>query len=103
METREQRRAIYEKRMLIQDLIGDARLWPRRIRRQFWKMNIKHFERILTAALVYVKGLNPELFLEWAFLMRLCRDVSVYAHFRAFFPIVTDRMHNMLEMTAVNI
>lgn len=74
-------RSVYEKWMVIQDIIGDAKLWPIRIRRLFWTQNLKHFDRIILAAFVYVNGLNPVIFLEWARLLKLGRDEAAYRHF----------------------
>lgn len=58
----------------IQDIIGKASLWPYRIRRIFWSQNISHWNRILVCAFVFVNGLNPELFYEWADIRGMCSD-----------------------------
>ena len=69
MESSEHRRAVYRQWIIIQDIIGDAKKWPKLTRRLFWKQNVKHFERLLLAAFVYVNGLNHTIFLEWAYLI----------------------------------
>ena len=45
----------------IQDLIGEAGLWPLRIRRLFWlpKLN-SHFSRYILAAFAFINGFHPE-------------------------------------------
>ena len=68
--------------MTIQDIIGAAKLWPYRIRRLFWTQHIKHWDRILICVFVFVNGLNPEIFFEWATLKNLCRDRSAENHIR---------------------
>jgi hypothetical protein len=78
---------IYEKWVNIQDLIGDAVQWPRRIRRLFWTQNLKHFDRILVTAFCYVNGLTPEVFFEWACLLSLGRDTEAQRHFTALFRL----------------
>ena len=60
----------------IQDIIGNASLWPRRIRRLFWTKNITHWNRILVCLFVYTNGLNPEFFYEWAQIRGMCSDNS---------------------------
>lgn len=67
----------------IQDLIGPARKWPRNIRRLFWTKNVKHFDRVLLAAFVYVNGLNPIVFLEWVDMSSMCRDKAARNHLAA--------------------
>ncbi len=45
----------------IQDVIGHAALWPVSIREMFWTPKLKHFQRIVITAFVFVNGLNPEV------------------------------------------
>ena len=52
----------------IQDIVGEARFWPRNIRILFWSRRLHHWGRIQVAAFVWVNGLNPEVFYEWCFL-----------------------------------
>ena len=69
---------IYQLWMAIQDIIGSASLWAHNIRRLFWTPNLKHFERIIVCTFVFINGLNPEIFLEWALLLNLGRDPSAH-------------------------
>ena len=69
----------------IQDIIGSASLWPRHIRRLFWSGHIDSFNRTSVATFVFVNGLNPEVFLEWASLLKLCRDRAARNHFKYLF------------------
>jgi hypothetical protein len=64
----------------IQDIIGPASHWPKRMRTLFWSKNIKHFDRIILATFVYVNGLNPYIFLKWVDLSHMCRDAAARRH-----------------------
>ena len=65
---------------LMQCLIGVASLWPVMIRRLFWTPSINHFERVLIATFVFVNGIEPTLFLEWARLKRLASSDASQHH-----------------------
>ena len=84
---RERDRQIYRLWMTIQDIVGEASLWPVLIRRLFWTPNLIHWHRILICTFVYVNGLNPEIFFEWVNLLQLGRDSAAYRHFRALFRL----------------
>ena len=71
--------------MIIQDIIGPARLWPISIRRNFWTKYLKGWPRTKTAVFVFVNGLNPEIFMEWAHLLELGRDADAFRHFQYLF------------------
>lgn len=71
--------------MNIQDIIGAAKLWPAYIRTLFWSKNVKYFHRAVLAAFIYINGLNPDIFLEWVELRKICRDKSAYKHFKSLF------------------
>lgn len=71
--------------MAIQDIIGPAKEWPFLIRRLFWTRFLRHWQRILICAFVYVNGLDPLLFKEWVTLKGLARDASAFNHFDALF------------------
>ena len=63
-------RIISEKWELILDLVGGpVTLWPRLIRHLFWKRNLKNIERFKVACFIWVNGLDPEIFYEWAALV----------------------------------
>ena len=47
----------------IQDMIGDASLWPKQIRESFWTQKLRHIERRNICCFVFVNGRNPEIFL----------------------------------------
>jgi hypothetical protein len=57
-------RETYNSWTVIQDIVGPANLWPYSIRRYLWPLNLRHFQRKLIAASVYVKGFNPVIFLD---------------------------------------
>lgn len=58
-ERKARNREIYEQWMLIQEIVGDAKLWPYFIRKLFWTRGIKHDMRPILAAFVFVNGLDP--------------------------------------------
>ena len=64
----------------IQDIIGDAKLWPGKIRILFWTRDLDNFQRLIFILFCYVNGLNPEISLAWARLKGLCRDAEAYRH-----------------------
>lgn len=80
--SKSENRRIYELWSSIQDIIGPARLWPIQIRRNFWTPGLKHWQRTLTAVFVFINGLNPSVFMEWAHLLNLGADNKAYDHFQ---------------------
>lgn len=70
----------YELWMDIQEIIGNATHWPRKIRELFWTKKLNHWERVLITAFVYVNGLHPDVFLEWAELKCLYVTQEQYCH-----------------------
>ena len=88
-------RMIFEKWTDIQEIIGPANKWPVLVRKLFWKGNIQHFDRLLVASFVYVNGLNPVIFLEWARLISLCRDETGYKHFEELFKFFDYRKYKL--------
>ena len=66
----------------IQDVIGDAKHWPKKIRKLFWTRNLRNFDRFLICLFAYVNGLNPLLLIEWATMKGLCRDNSAISHMK---------------------
>ena len=81
-------RIIFEKWELILDLVGGpVTLWPRVIRRLFWKRNLNYRERFIVACFVWVNGLNPETFYEWAALVGGIHPQNTHgwAHMRGLF------------------
>ncbi|CAC5359305.1 unnamed protein product [Mytilus coruscus] len=87
-------KAIYELWRDLKDVVWPARSWPYNIRQLFWKKNLKDWKRILLAAFAYVNGLNPEMLLDWAKLMGICRDNSGIRHFTAFFRLDAYNVSN---------
>ena len=70
----------------IQEIISPAHLWPFCLQRLFWTWNLIHLNRLLLATFCFVNGLNPQISLEWAKLMHLCRDRAAFIHFQNFKP-----------------
>ena len=102
MESASTSSKIFEKWMEIQDFIGKANLWPLRVRRLFWTANLKHFDRIIVCAFVSSNGLNPCVFLEWAYLLNLGRDQSAYRHFEALFKLFENKNYNLYAYNVTN-
>ena len=95
---------IYELWMTIQDIIGRASLWPYLIRRYFWTPHLKLWQRTVVAAFVYVNGLNPQIFMEWAELLHLGRDSAAYRHFHYLFDTFESepRRYNLYAYNITN-
>ena len=66
----------------IQDIVGEASLWPNYIRHLFWRKNLTWEERQIISAFVFINGLNPIIFLEWVTLKGLARDDKAWRHFK---------------------
>lgn len=49
----------------LQDIIGNASLWPHAIRLFFWTRDLNHWNRVRVATFAYINGLNPDVLLEW--------------------------------------
>lgn len=88
-------RQVYEAWLVLQDLMGSAKKWPKVIRRIFWTKNLKHWNRILLCTFCYVNGLNPVLLIEWVELMGLCRDGSGIRHITALFKLYEKRSYRL--------
>ena len=71
---------VYHLWTIVQDIIGPAKNWPPRFRRLFWTRNINHFQRLLFCSFCFVNGLHPDIAVQWADLMYLCRDVPARRH-----------------------
>ena len=69
----------------MQDLIGEAKLWPKNIRKLFWKKNVKYFERFMLCLFVYINGLQQDIFIGWCELMGLLRDHAAKSHIISLF------------------
>ena len=79
---------INEKWELILDLVGGpVTLWPRVIHRLFWKRNLNYLERFKVACFIWVNGLNPEIFFDWAVLVGGIHPNNTHgwAHIRGLF------------------
>ena len=66
----------------IQDIIGNASLWPINIRQSFWTPNLRHLDRRNICCFVFVNGLNPELFYDWVRLMKLNGQTNDLGEFK---------------------
>ena len=76
----------YELWSDIQNIVGPASFWPQRIRRNFWTRTLSHFNRVITAAFVWINGLNPEVFYDWCELKRyFTRGSAVHRHYQQLF------------------
>ena len=48
----------------IQQIIGNAKLWPLHIRKLFWLKYPRHFDRLLICTFAWDNGLNPEVLVD---------------------------------------
>ena len=75
----------------IQDIIGPATQWPRNVRRHFWANRLCHWDRICTAAFIWINGLNPEVFYDWCDLRgKFVRGSSEHLHFTQLFTYFAE-------------
>ena len=65
---------------LIQDLIGNAKHWPLKVRKYFWSKNLNNFERLVITAFIFINGLPPNIFFEWCELLKLFHDAQAWRH-----------------------
>ena len=74
--------------MELNDLLGEAKLWPKKIRKLFLTKNLCHWERIVLTAFIEINGLNPVIYFEWLYLLGCLKDADARRHiqylFRAF-------------------
>jgi len=70
----------------IQDIIGPASFWPWRVRLYFWTRQLSPWERIRTAAFIWINGLNPEIFYDWCQLKAFfVRGSATHQHYEQLF------------------
>lgn len=86
---------IYQSWMEIQDLIGEAKLWPKFIRELFWRKRLLHWDRIVLATFCYINGLDPVILTEWIGLLGLCRDQSGIRHIQALYRLFSHRNYRL--------
>jgi len=67
--------------LLIQDLIGPKRGWPKYMLSLMFKQGyLKNGERFSLTVFLLANGLQPELIVLWYARMRMLRDVSAHRH-----------------------
>ena len=75
----------------LQTVIGAANRWPIHIRRLFWTVNLRAWQRVIIAGFVWVNNLNPVIFEEWALELGLYTPGSSGAsHFAGLFKLFED-------------
>ena len=65
--------ALYPLWRDIQELIGPATQWPRKIREMFWTRNIKNWARVRVTAFAYINGLPVGMLLHWGVMAQMWR------------------------------
>jgi len=86
----------------IQEIIAPAIFWPRRIRQNFWTRDLPHSDRILTAAFIWINGLNPEIYYDCCELKRFFRRGSLsHRHFKQLFGYFHEGRRYRLVMACV--
>lgn len=96
------RRREYELWKDIQDIIGDASCWPKEICRLFWSHNLNHWQRQYLTSFVYVNGLHPDVFVEWANLKCLCENRKHYEHIDYLLRRYTEVNYNLYAWNVTN-
>lgn len=96
------RKEIAERWFTIQDIIGPAKDWPKNIRKLFWTKHVNHWNRLRLSAFVYVNGLNPLIFLEWAHLLNLCRDKAAQEHLIYLFRTYPTKKYRLYAWSVGN-
>lgn len=94
MENRSRSSTIYILWRDIQDIIGNASLWPIRIRRLFWTQHLRYFQRFLIVIFSYVNGLNPQLLIEWLKIQRGFSNAESERHVRELFIRLEEGKYN---------
>jgi len=70
----------------IQDIVGQPIFGPNELDEICGQENLSHFNRIITAAFVWINGLNPEVFYDWCELKRFfSRGSTVHRHYQQLF------------------
>ena len=69
----------------IQDIIGPVKKWPPKMREMWFKSELDHFQRLKVCAFVFVNGLNPDIFFEWADFFNLLKDRTALRECRIWF------------------
>ena len=82
MDFNEKHSQEYRLWVTIGDVIGEAKNWPKEMRKLFWTPNLKNFQRFLVCLFSYINGLHPDILLEWVTMKGLCRDMQAYHHIR---------------------
>ena len=86
----------------IQDLIGNASRWPKKIRALFWKKNPSHWERILLSAFVFQNPINPDIFFEWVDVYRMCDNENDTKHMKALLDYFNKQGRYIRSLYACN-
>ncbi len=62
---------LYKAWMQLMDIMGEARLWPKFVRRAFWTVKIKHWDLVRQCAFVYINGCNSCFLMAWMRLRKM--------------------------------
>ena len=54
--------------------MGDAKLWPKDIRRLFWTKDLELWQLVMLCVFTYVNEMDTQTFLEWIDMNDLCID-----------------------------
>ena len=77
---------IYTAWMNLQDVVGPVKLWPKHIRKRFWKKEVNHFDRLMVATFAWINGLNPFLLYDWLIVRRvMLLDSAEHQHLQRLF------------------
>ena len=68
----------------IQNVIGNAKQWPKWIRSIFWTANTDHKHRPLLVAFAIFNGMPPSMLLAWIDKKKLARDNAAFREFHGY-------------------
>ena len=62
----------------LEDLVGDHKLWPKKVKRKIWKRSIGHFDRMIICSFAFVNGLLLDALLKFVKAVNPQRNPSEY-------------------------
>ena len=68
---------------LIQDIIGNSELWPRRIYNAYTSGSMSSEERFKCVVFNYTNGLHPDIFETYCTTRNCLRDAAAWQHIRS--------------------
>ena len=83
MDVQLRRKKIRDLWYTIQDLIGNASRWPKKIRALFWKKKPKPLGENSSLSFCFPESYKPRYFFEWVDVYRMCDNEKDTKHMKA--------------------